>query len=118
MYPILTYGSDEHRQEYLHKIASGEIIGCFGLTEHSGGSDPGAMQTRARRDGDSYVINGVKMWISYGSVADIVVVWAKDDDDVVRGFVVPTNTPGFVAKPVERQMSLRTSGASAVRIAL
>jgi len=112
MYPILTYGSEEQRQEYLPKIANGEIIGCFGLTEHSGGSDPGAMQTNARRDGDSYVLNGVKMWISYGSVADIAIVWANDDDDLVRGFVVPTDTPGFTARTVNRQMSLRTSGAS------
>ena len=113
MYPILRYGSEEQRQSYLPKIASGEMIGCFGLTEHSGGSDPGAMQTRARREGDSYVLNGVKVWISYGSIADIAIIWAKDEDDgTILGFVVPTDTPGFSGKRIERQVSLRTSGAS------
>ena len=113
MYPILRYGSEGQRQAYLPKIASGEMIGCFGLTEHSGGSDPGAMETRARRDGDSYVLNGVKVWISYGSIADIAIVWAKEEEEgTIRGFVVPTGTPGFSAKKTERQMSLRTSGAS------
>ena len=113
MYPILRYGSEEQRQAYLPRIAGGDMIGCFGLTEHSGGSDPGAMQTRARRDGESYVLNGVKVWISYGSIADIAIIWAKDEEDgTIRGFVVPTDTPGFSAKKIERQMSLRTSGAS------
>ena len=113
MYPILRYGSEEQRRAYLPKIAGGDMIACFGLTEHSGGSDPGAMQTRARRDGDSYVLNGVKVWISYGSIADIAIIWAKDEEDgTIRGFVVPTDTPGFSAKVIERQMSLRTSGAS------
>ena len=113
MYPILRYGSEEQRQTYLPAIANGEMISCFGLTEHSGGSDPGAMETRARRDGGSYVLNGVKVWISYGSIADIAIIWARDEDDgVVRGFIVPTDTPGFSAKKIERQMSLRTSGAS------
>ena len=113
MYPILRYGSEEQRQAYLPKIASGEMIGCFGLTEHSGGSDPGAMETRARRDGDSYVLNGVKVWISYGSIADIAIIWAKEEEDgTVRGFVVPTDTTGFTARRIERQVSLRTSGAS------
>ena len=113
MYPILRYGSEEQRQAYLPKIASGEMIGCFGLTEHSGGSDPGAMETRARRDGDSYVLNGVKVWISYGSIADIAIIWAKEEGDgTVRGFVVPTDTTGFTARRIERQVSLRTSGAS------
>ena len=113
MYPILRYGSEEQRQAYLPKIASGEMIGCFGLTEHSGGSDPGAMETRALRDGDSYVLNGAKVWISYASIADIAIIWAKEEGDgTIRGFVVPTGTPGFSAKKMERQMSLRTSGAS------
>ncbi len=113
MYPILRYGSEEQRQAYLPKIAGGDMIGCFGLTEHSGGSDPGAMGTRARRDGDSYVLNGVKVWISYGSIADIAIIWAKDEaDGAIRGFIVPTDTPGFSAKKIERQVSLRTSGAS------
>ena len=111
MYPILRYGSEEQRRTYLPAIANGEMIGCFGLTEHSGGSDPGAMETRARRDGESYVLNGVKVWISYGSIADIAVIWAEEEG-TIRGFVVPTDTPGFTAKKIERQMSLRTSGAS------
>ena len=89
------------------------MIGCFGLTEHSGGSDPGAMETHALRDGDSYVLNGVKVWISYGSIADIAIIWAKEEGDgTIRGFVVPTDTPGFTATTIERQMSLRMSGAS------
>lgn len=113
MYPILTYGSEEQRRAYLPAMANGEMIGCFGLTEHSGGSDPGAMQTRARRDGDSYVLNGVKTWISYGSIADISIIWARDEEDrTVRGFIVPTDTPGFMARTIERQMSLRISSAS------
>ena len=90
------------------------MIGCFGLTEHSGGSDPGAMGARARRDGDSYVLNGVKVWISYGSIADIAIIWAKGRRETapVRGFVVPTDTTGFTATTIERQMSLRMSVAS------
>ena len=112
MYSILTYGSDEQTEEYLPKLAKGETIGCFGLSEHEGGSDPGAMHTRASKDGDSYVLNGTKMWITSGNIADIAVVWARDDQDVVRGFIVPTNTPGFRANPIERKMSLRVSETS------
>ena len=109
MYPIHAYGSEEQRRRLLPALASGESIGCFGLTESEGGSDPGAMQTRARRDGDSYVLTGKKMWITNGGTADVALVWAKDDDDVVRGFVVPTETPGFSARPVSQKMSLRVS---------
>ena len=86
MYPIYSYGSEEQRREYLPKLASGEMVGCFGLTEHEGGSDPGAMRTTARKDGESYVLNGSKMWITNGSIADVALVWAADDDGVVRGF--------------------------------
>lgn len=109
MYPIHVYGSGEQRRRYLPALASGESIGCFGLTESEGGSDPGAMQTRARRDGDTYVLTGTKMWITSGNTADVAIIWAKDDDEVVRGFVVPTQSPGFSARPVMQKMSLRAS---------
>ncbi|MFC4425139.1 acyl-CoA dehydrogenase family protein [Deinococcus navajonensis] len=109
MYPILTYGSEEQKQRYLPGLASGELIGCFGLTEPDGGSDPGAMRTRARRDGSDYVLNGNKMWITNSPVADLAVVWAKDDEGVIRGFIVPAGTPGFHAPKIERKMSLRAS---------
>ncbi|MCE2456884.1 MAG: acyl-CoA dehydrogenase family protein [Dehalococcoidia bacterium] len=112
MYPIYSYGSDEQRREYLPKLASGEMIGCFGLTEHEGGSDPGAMRTTARKDGESYVLNGSKMWITNGNIADVALVWAADDDGVVRGFLVPTDTPGFVANKIEHKMSMRASVTS------
>lgn len=112
MYPIYSYGSEEQRREYLPKLASGEMVGCFGLTEHEGGSDPGAMRTTARKDGESYVLNGSKMWITNGSIADVALVWAADDDGVVRGFLVPTDTPGFVANKIEHKMSMRASVTS------
>ena len=109
MYPIHAYGSEEQRRRYLPALASGNSIGCFGLTESEGGSDPGAMQTRALRDGDTYVLTGTKMWISNGNTADVAIIWARDDDDTVRGFVVPTDSPGFSARPVTQKMSLRAS---------
>ena len=84
MYPIFRYGSEEQRRRYLPKLASGELVGCFGLTEHNGGSDPGGMETRVRKDGETYVINGTKMWITNGGISDIAVVWAKDEEDIVR----------------------------------
>ncbi|OLV17734.1 acyl-CoA dehydrogenase family protein [Deinococcus marmoris] len=109
MYPILTFGSDEQKQKWLPGLASGELIGCFGLTEPDGGSDPGAMRTRARLDGDEYVLNGNKMWITNSPEADVAVVWAKDDEGVIRGFIVPTDSPGFHAPTIKRKMSLRAS---------
>ena len=112
MYPIHTYGSARSKERYLTRLAKGEIIGCFGLTEPEGGSDPAAMRMRARKDGDSYVLNGTKMWITNGEIADIAIIWARDDGGVVRGFIVPTDTPGFAAKPIERKMSLRVSVTS------
>ncbi len=111
MYPIYSYGSEEQRQEYLPRMATGEVIGCFGLTEHEGGSDPGAMNTTARKDGESYVLNGTKMWITNGGIADVALVWAADDG-VVRGFLVPTDTPGFTANKIEHKMSMRASVTS------
>ena len=112
MYPIYAYGSDEQKRRYLPHMAKGELIGCFGLTEHEGGSDPGAMTTRAYKNGSSYVISGRKMWISNGNIADIALIWAKDQDGVVRGFLVPTDSSGFQAKVIDRKMSLRLSVTS------
>ena len=112
MEPIMTYGSEEQKRKFLPQIAAGQVIGCFGLTEHSGGSDPNTMQTRAQKDGNHYVLNGTKMWISLGSIADFAIIWAKDQHDSVRGFIVPTDTQGFVATLIPRTMSLRISGAS------
>ena len=112
MYPIYAFGTEEQRLEYLPKLATGEMIGCFGLTEHDGGSDPGAMRTRARRDGDDWILNGSKMWITNGHIADIAVVWAADDDGVIRGFVVPADAPGFTANKVKDKFSLRASETS------
>ena len=112
MYPIYAYGSEKQKETYLPKLASGEMIGCFGLTEAEGGSDPGAMKTRARRDGDDYVLNGSKMWITNGNIADVALLWAKDDEGVVRGFIVHTDTKGFTANKVKHKMSLRASVTS------
>ena len=109
MYPILSFGSEEQKQRWLPGLASGELIGCFGLTEPDGGSDPGAMRTRARLDGDEYVLNGNKMWITNSPEADVAVVWAKDEGGVIRGFIVPTDSPGFSAPAIKRKMSLRAS---------
>jgi glutaryl-CoA dehydrogenase len=111
MYAIWKYGSDEQKDEWLPRMSAGEAIGCFGLTEPDFGSNPGGMRTNARRDGNNWVLNGSKMWITNGSVADVAVVWARADDGV-RGFVVPTVTPGFSAPEITRKMSLRASVTS------
>jgi len=111
MWPILTYGSEEQKKEYLPKLASGEMIGCFGLTEPDFGSNPGGMLTTAKKDGDDYVINGRKMWITNGSVSQIAIVWAKVDGKV-RGFIVPTDTKGFSAPDHNHKWSLRASYTS------
>ena len=118
MYPIYAFGSEEQKQKYLPKMALGEILGCFGLTEPDAGSNPGAMRTRAKKDGDSYVLNGEKMWITSGSIADIAIIWAKvtDEDDRVRGFIVPTDTPGFKAADVHGKWSLRASVTSSLSL--
>jgi glutaryl-CoA dehydrogenase len=118
MYPIYAFGSEEQKQKYLPKMALGEILGCFGLTEPDAGSNPGAMRTRAKKDGDSYVLNGEKMWITSGSIADIAIIWAKvtDEDDRVRGFIVPTDTPGFKATDVHGKWSLRASVTSSLSL--
>ncbi|MFB7865651.1 acyl-CoA dehydrogenase family protein [Streptomyces sp. NPDC056069] len=111
MYAIWKFGSEEQKQRWLPGMAAGEYIGCFGLTEPDAGSDPGAMRTNAKRDGADWVLNGTKMWITNGSVADVAVVWARTEDGV-RGFVVPTDTPGFSAPEIKRKLSLRASVTS------
>ncbi len=108
MFAIWRYGSEEQKQEWLPRMAAGEAIGCFGLTEPDAGSDPGSMRTRARRDGDDWIVSGTKMWITNGSVADIAIVWARTDDGV-RGFLVPAGTPGFTTQDIHQKLSLRAS---------
>ena len=111
MFPIRAFGSEEQKQEWLPRMAAGEAIGCFGLTEPDSGSDPGSMRTNARRDGGDWVLNGTKMWITNGGIADVAVVWAQTDAGI-RGFVVPTDTPGFSANNLHKKMSLRASVTS------
>jgi glutaryl-CoA dehydrogenase len=111
MYAIHAYGSEEQKAQWLPRMATGEAIGCFGLTEPDFGSNPAGMRTRARRDGADWVLDGTKTWITNGSVAEVAVVWAGTDDGV-RGFVVPTRTPGFSATTIPRKMSLRASVTS------
>ncbi len=108
MYPIWRYGSDEQKDEWLPRMDAGEVIACFGLTEPDAGSDPSAMRTRAERDGDDWVLNGVKYWITNGTLAHLAVIWAMTDDGV-RGFLVPTDTPGFTANQIKAKYSLRAS---------
>ncbi|MCX4645749.1 MULTISPECIES: acyl-CoA dehydrogenase family protein [unclassified Streptomyces] len=111
MFAIHRFGSGEQKQEWLPRMAAGEAIGCFGLTEPDHGSDPASMTTRARRDGDDWILDGRKMWITNGSVAAVAVVWAQTEDGV-RGFVVPTDAPGFSAPLIKHKMSLRASVTS------
>ena len=111
MFAIWKHGSEEQKQEWLPRMAAGEAVGCFGLTEPDFGSNPAGMRTRARRDGGDWVLTGNKMWITNGSVADVAVLWAQTDDKI-RGFVVPTDAPGFSAPVIKRKMSLRASVTS------
>ncbi len=112
MYPIEAFGSEEQKQEWLPKLASGEKIGCFGLTEPDFGSNPGGMLTRARRDGDDWIITGRKMWITNGTVSDVAIVWAKDEEGTVLGFLVETDREGFSAPEQKHKWSLRCSVTS------
>ncbi len=116
MYPIYAFGNDEQKHHWLPKMARGEAIGCFGLTEPDYGSNPGGMITTARNEGDSWVLNGTKMWITNGSTAHVAVIWAKtgslDDADSIRGFLVPTSSPGFTARDQKGKLSLRASDTS------
>jgi glutaryl-CoA dehydrogenase len=111
MFPIFSFGSEEQKQRWLPRMARGEVIGCFGLTEPDSGSDPASMRTNARRDGNAYVLNGTKMWITNGSIADIAVVWAKTEEGV-RGFIMERGTPGFTTSDVHHKLSLRASVTS------
>jgi glutaryl-CoA dehydrogenase len=113
MYPIHAFGSEQQRQQYLPRMAKGEVIGCFGLTEPHGGSDPANMKTHAKRRGSDWVINGAKMWITNGAIADLCVVWARTEDGI-RGFIVEKGTPGFSAPEIEHKFSLRASVTSAL----
>jgi glutaryl-CoA dehydrogenase len=118
MYPIYAFGSQEQKQKYLPRMALGDILGCFGLTEPDAGSNPNAMRTRARKDGDSYVLNGEKMWITSGSIADIAIIWAKveNEGNLIRGFIVETYRPGFKATDVHGKLSLRASVTSSLSL--
>ena len=109
MYPIHQYGTDKQKKKWLPKLAAGTAIGCFGLTEANHGSDPGGMLTKAKRDGDDWIINGSKMWITNGSIADVAVVWAKDEEGIVRGFLIEKGTKGFSSSDIHGKMSLRAS---------
>jgi glutaryl-CoA dehydrogenase len=111
MYPIYAYGSEEQKQHWLPQMAAGKVIGCFGLTEPQGGSDPANMKTQAKKDGGDWVINGAKMWITNGNLAQIAIVWAQTDEGI-QGFIVPTNSKGFAAQEVHKKMSLRASVTS------
>jgi len=113
MYPIYAYGSEEQRKRWLPQMAAGKVIGCFGLTEPHGGSDPANMKTNAKKDGGDWIINGAKMWITNGNLADIAIVWAQTDDGI-QGFIVEKGTPGFAAQEIHKKMSLRASVTSAL----
>ena len=115
MFPIFAYGSDEQKDEWLPRMASGEVIGCFGLTEPDAGSDPSRMRTNARKVGPDWVLNGTKMWITNGSIAGLSVIWAVTDEGV-RGFLVPAGTPGFHVSDIKRKLSLRASVTSELRL--
>ncbi len=112
MFPIYKFGTEEQKKKYLPKMAQGELIGCFGLTEPDFGSDPGGMITRARKDGNDYILNGSKMWITNGGISHLAIVWAKDDENIIRGFILERETPGFQVRDIEKKFSLRASVTS------
>lgn len=111
MFPIWKFGSEEQKEQYLPAMASGKTIGCFGLTESDAGSEPGKMRTTARRGGDDWVLDGTKMWITNGGIADVAIVWARTEEGI-RGFIVPRNVKGFTTRDVHRKLSLRASVTS------
>lgn len=111
MFAIWKWGSEEQKQEWLPRMAAGDAVGCFGLTEPDSGSDPGSMRTHAKRDGDGWILNGQKMWITNGTISDVAVVWARTDEGI-RGFLVPRGTPGFSAPEIHKKLSLRASVTS------
>ena len=113
MYPIYAFGSEEQKQKYLPRMARGELIGCFGLTEPHGGSDPANMKTHAKKKGKDWVINGSKMWITNGAIADLCICWAMTEDGI-RGFIIEKGTKGFAAPEIENKFSLRASVTSAL----
>ena len=115
MYPIWRYGSEEQKNEWLPRMATGEAVGCFGLTEPDHGSDPGSMRTFARQDGPDWVLSGTKMWITNGSIADIAVVWARTEEGI-RGFLVPRGTAGFTTRDIHKKLSLRASITSELHL--
>jgi len=114
MHPIYSYGTEEQKAKYLPRLAKGEIVGAFGLTEPNHGSDPGSMETRAKLQGDHYVISGAKNWITNSPIADVFVVWAKDDNDVIRGFILEKGMPGLHAPKIEGKFSLRASATGMI----
>ena len=116
MYPIFTYGSDEQKQRYLPRMAKGELIGAFGLTEPDGGSDPGTMKTHAERKGNDWILNGAKMWITNSPLADVFVIWAKTEEGI-RGFLVDRGTKGLETPEIENKFSLRASATGAIFLA-
>src|SRR5437867_13406742 len=109
MFPIVAYGSEAQKEQWLPRLATGARVGCFGLTEPDHGSDPGALKTRARRQDGAYVLNGTKLWITNGSIADVAVVWAKEDDDEIGGFLVERGTHGLSTHTIQRKSSIPTS---------
>ena len=109
MFPIYQYGTEEQKEKWLPLLAAGKAVGCFGLTESNHGSDPAGMLTRAKRDGDDWIINGSKMWITNGSVADVAIVWAKDEEGIVRGFLLEKGMDGFTSNDIHGKISLRAS---------
>jgi glutaryl-CoA dehydrogenase len=112
MFAIWRWGSEEQKEHWLPAMHAGDVIGCFGLTEPDAGSDPGSMRTHARRDGTEWILNGAKMWITNGTIADIAIVWARTDDGAIRGFIVEQGTPGFSAPEIHKKLSLRASVTS------
>jgi glutaryl-CoA dehydrogenase len=114
MYAIWRWGSEEQKERWLPPMHAGDLIGCFGLTEPDAGSDPGSMRTHARRDGSDWILNGAKMWITNGTIADLAIVWARSDDGAIRGFVVERDLPGFSAPEIKKKISLRASATSAL----